>query len=121
VKENLKSNKNSLKVGSWNISKGLLRKLADKEFLHDVVDSDIVCFNECWVKCPKEFELDGYCTKYVYRQKCNGGGVIVFYKKWLNPHIEILNCCADSMIWIITSNAIMSDSKDLYLCSIYAT
>ena len=119
MKENLKSNKYSLKVGSWNISKGLLRKLADKEFLHEVVDSDIVCFNECWVKCPKEFELDGYCTKYVYRQKCNGGGVIVFYKKWLNPHIEILNCCADSMIWIITSNAIMSDSKDLYLCFIY--
>ena len=60
VKENLKSNKNSLKVCSWNISKGLLGKLADKEFLHEVVDSDIVCFNECWVKYPKEIELDGY-------------------------------------------------------------
>jgi hypothetical protein len=57
--------------------------------------------------------------KYVHMQKCNGAGVIVFYKKWLNPHIEILNCCADSMIWIKISNAIMSDSKDLYLCSMY--
>jgi hypothetical protein len=33
-----------------------------------------------------------------------GGGVIVFYKKWLNPHIEILDCCADSMIWIKIGN-----------------
>ena len=119
VKANLKSNRNSLKVCSWNISKGLLGKLADKELLHEVVDSDIICFEECWVKCPKEYELDGYCTKYVHRQKSNGGGVIVFYKKWLNPHIEILNCCADSMIWNKISNDIMSDSKDLYLCSIY--
>ena len=40
----------------------------------------ILCFNECWVKCPKEFELNDYGKKYVSREKCNGGGVIVFYK-----------------------------------------
>ena len=44
--------------------------------------------------------------------------LLCFYKKYgLNPHIEMLNCCAYSMIWIKISNAI--DSKDLYLCSIY--
>ena len=80
MKENLKSNKNSLKVGSWNISKGLLRKLADKEFLHEVVDSDIVCFNECWVKCPKEFELDGYCTNMCIGKSVMGAVLLCFIK-----------------------------------------
>jgi hypothetical protein len=46
-----------------------------------VYENDIICFNECWVKCPKDFELNDYETKYVSREKCNGGGVIAFYKK----------------------------------------
>lgn len=106
VKENLKSNKHSLKVCSWNIFKGLLRKLADNEFLHGL-------------NVRKNLSLMVMVKKYVHRQKCNGGGVIVIYEKWLNPHIEIINCCADSMIWIKISNDIMSDSKYLYLCSMY--
>ena len=82
--------KSVLKVCSWNISKGKLRKLADGEFLKSVCENDIICFNECWVKCPKEFELHGYEKKYGSRKKCNGGGVIVFYKKWLNPYFVIM-------------------------------
>ena len=108
-----------MKVCSWNISKGLIRKLADAEFQHEIADYDILCFNECWVKCPKEFEIAGYEKNYVQRKKCNGGGVIVFHKKWLNSYLEVLKCCADSMIWLKISNSIMSDCKDLYLCAIY--
>ena len=52
--------KSALKVCSWNISKGIIRKLADGEFLKSVCENDIICFNECLVKCPKEFELNGY-------------------------------------------------------------
>ena len=49
--------------------------------------------------------IDGYCKKNMCTGKSvMGGGVIVFYKKWLNPHIEILDCCADSMIWIKIGN-----------------
>ena len=60
--------KNVHKVCSWNISKGIIRKLADGEFLKFVCENDIICFNECWVKCPKEFELNGYEKKYVKRK-----------------------------------------------------
>lgn len=60
--------KSVLKVCSWNISKGIIRKLADGEFLKSVCENDIICFNECWVKCPKEFELNGYGKKYVKRK-----------------------------------------------------
>ena len=70
-----------LKVCSLNISKRIIRKLADGEFIKSVCENDIICFNECWVKCPKEFEMNGYETKNMSRIKCNGGGVIVFYKK----------------------------------------
>jgi hypothetical protein len=36
--------------------------------------------------------------KNMSREKCNGGGVIVFYKKWLNPYFVIMKCCVDCMI-----------------------
>jgi hypothetical protein len=51
---------------SWNISKGIIRKLADGEFLKSVCENDIICFNECWVKYPKEFELNGYIENVTF-------------------------------------------------------
>ena len=67
INEN-RSVKSALKVCSWNISKGIIRKLADGEFLKFVCENDIICFNECCVKCPKEVELNGYEKKYVKRK-----------------------------------------------------
>jgi hypothetical protein len=61
--------KSVLKVCSWNISKGIIRKLADGEFLKSVCENDIICFNECWVKYPKEFELNGYAKKICVKRK----------------------------------------------------
>jgi Pyruvate/2-oxoacid:ferredoxin oxidoreductase delta subunit len=37
---------------------------------------DMLCFNECWVKCPDDFDIEGYEKKHVYREKCNGGGIV---------------------------------------------
>lgn len=42
---------------------------------------DVLCLSECWVKCPNDFNLSGYEKKYLFREKCNGGGVVIFYKK----------------------------------------
>lgn len=80
---------------------------------------DVLCFNECWVKCPEDFNLIGFEKKYVFRKKCNGGGVVVFYKKWLNPFIEIVKCCVDCMIWFKIDKSIMFNNTDLYVCAIY--
>jgi hypothetical protein len=57
--------------------------------------------------------------KNMSREKCNGGGVIVFYKKWLNPYFVIMKCCVDCMIWFKLDKCIMSDDKNLYMCAIY--
>lgn len=96
-----------------------MRKLKDKEFLQIVNKFDILCLNECWVKCPDEFDLLGYEKEYIVRKKCNGGGVIVFYKKWLNPFITFVKSCVDCMIWFKVDKSILCDNTDLYICSIY--
>ena len=109
----------TLNICSWNISKGLLRKLSDSNFVNLVNKYDILRLNECWLKCPDEFELKGYVHKYLFRKKCNGGGVVVFYKKWLNPYISIVKCCSDSMIWFKIDKSILFSEFDLYVCAIY--
>ena len=109
----------TLNICSWNISKGLLRKLSDSNFVNLVNKYDILCLNECWLKCPDELKLKGYAHKYLFREKCNGGGVVVFYKKWLNPYISIVKCCSDSMIWFKIDKSILFSEFDLYVCAIY--
>ena len=45
-----------INICTWNISKGLVRKLSDSGFLNIVKEYDVLCFNECWVKCPDDFD-----------------------------------------------------------------
>ena len=53
------------------------------------------------------------------REKCNGGGVVVFYKKLLNPYFVIMKCCVDCIIWLKLDKCMMSDDKNLYVVAIY--
>ena len=80
---------------------------------------DVLCLSECWVKCPNDFNLKGYEKKYLFRNKCNGGGVVIFYKKRLSQYIKIVKCCADSMIWLKFDKSFMLNTTDLYMCAIY--
>jgi hypothetical protein len=43
----LQNHNDVLKVCSWNISKGLVRKLSDKSFLGLINKYDVLCLNEC--------------------------------------------------------------------------
>ena len=80
---------------------------------------DVLCLSECWVKCSNDFNLKGYEKKYLFRNKCNGGGVVIFYKKRLFQYIKIVKCCADSMIWLKFDKSFMLNTTDLYMCAIY--
>ena len=62
-------------------------------------DYDVLFLSECWVKCPNDFNLCGYENKHIFREKCNGGGVVVYYRKCLSQYIKFAGCCADSLIW----------------------
>ena len=53
--ENESSGKSVINICTWNISKGLVRKLSDSGFLNIVKEYDMLCYNECWVKCPDAF------------------------------------------------------------------
>ena len=55
--------KDVLNVCSLDIPKGLVRKLSDKSFLELINKYDILCLNECWVKCPTYFDLPSYEKK----------------------------------------------------------
>ena len=68
-----------INICTWHISKGLVRKLSDSGFLNIVKEYDVLCFNECWVKYPDDFDIEGYEKKHVHREKCNGGGIVVFF------------------------------------------
>ena len=52
-----------------------------------VEEYDVLFFNECWVKCPDDFDVEGYEKKHVYREKCNG---LVFFRQWFSHYIEIV-------------------------------
>jgi hypothetical protein len=54
-----------------------------------VKEYDVLCFND----------VEGYEKKHVYREKCNGGGIVVFFRKWLSQYVKIVKCVADCMIW----------------------
>ena len=44
-----------INICTWNISKGLVRKLSDSGFLNIVKEDGVLCFNECCVKCPEDY------------------------------------------------------------------
>ena len=88
-----------------------MRKLADPEFIKIVQKYDILCFHECWVKCPENIELKGYEKFHIARGRCNGGGLVLFYKKWLVNFIEIIKSEADSMIWFKIDKCILQNKK----------
>ena len=108
-----------MKLCAWNVSKGLARKLSNKEFLCEITDYDILFFYECWVKYPEVLELEGFDKKCVFREKCNGGGIAIFYRKWLSPYIEFLNSSVDSIIWFKINKSLLYDNKDMYICASY--
>ena len=75
--------------------------LEDENFIQIVHDYDVLYLSECWVKCPNDFTLSGYETKHIFRENCNGGGVVgvvVFYGKCLSQYIKFVTCCADNLI-----------------------
>ena len=97
----------------------MARKLEDENFIRILREYDVLCLSECWVKCPNNFDLSGYEKKHVFREKCNGGGVVLFYKKCLSQYIEIIKECADSMIWFKFDKSLMLNNQDLYMCTVY--
>ena len=61
--------KSYITICSCNISKGLVLKLEDGNFLQIVHDYDVFFLSECWVKCPNNFNLYSYENKHIFSRK----------------------------------------------------
>jgi hypothetical protein len=52
-----------------------------------------------------------------FRERCNGGGVVVFNRQCLSQYIKFVACCADSLIWYKFDKSAMLNDEDLYMCT----
>ena len=61
---------------------------------------DVLCFNECWVKCPDDFDIEGYEKSMCIEKNVTVvlGIVVFFFRKRLSLYVEIVKCVADCMI-----------------------
>ena len=70
---------------------------------------DIICLCECWINPYDEIHLDGY-NRYVCPRKVKGGGIVIFYKCFLNQRITLYENFFDSVICLkvecVTENPI---------------
>ena len=50
-------------------------------------NSDIVFLSECWLNINTNIDLEGYISIAVPRKRCRGGGLVLFFKEYLNDKI----------------------------------
>ncbi|KAJ8306022.1 hypothetical protein KUTeg_016567 [Tegillarca granosa] len=83
---------------------------------------DIVFLSETWITHEEEDELmlTDFCKpEVVLRSKSIGGGIVLYYKKWLLSSIKIEKKCADTYMWIKVDKNVMGYDQDLFICFCY--
>ena len=90
-----------------------------KQIIHD-----ITVLSETW-KCDHSKNIEGYSNFEMQPQKAKGksgrasGGIIVYYKSFLEPYIEVLKR-SKQYAWIKLSGKIFNNlNSDVYLCVKY--
>ena len=112
----------SLSIGYLNIhgldSKWFGCKLP---LLSNQITHDITVLSETW-KCDHSKNIEGYSYFEIEPQKLKdksgraSGGIIVYYKTFLEPHIEVLKR-STQYAWIkISQNTFNNIMSDIYLC-----
>ena len=115
----------SLSIGYLNI-----HELDSKWFgcklplLSNQITHAIMVLSETW-KCDHSKNIEGYSYFEIEPQKLKGksgrasGGIIVYYKTFLEPHIEVLKR-STQYAWIkISQNIFNNIMSDIYLCAGY--
>jgi exonuclease III len=111
-----------LKICSWNIARGLRTKLDNTDFCASLNQYDIVFLSECWITDSDiiELELSGFCTPhYIVRKKSNGGGLVLFYKLYLDRFVTIEKQGADSYCWEQIDRHALGHDDDVFCCFCY--
>ena len=56
--------------------------------------------SECWLNANTNLDLEGYNSIAVPRKRRTGGGLVLFFKEYLNDKLEIINIDYDCIVWI---------------------
>ena len=95
------------------------------EFVDILTKHDIIFLSESWTNDRSNIELNGYVSHNFYRKfqhknaRRNSGGIVLLYKKSLEPGIKIVRNNHDTLIWIKLDKQFFKFDEDLYLCGVY--
>ena len=114
-------NDKSLKFASLNVC-GLKRKVLYPEFSSLVNNYDMLSVCETKLDRYDLIELPGYvffsqCRKQKYIRK--SGGIGVFIKQSLFPHVSHIESDSDYVLWLSISKKVFNTDEDIYVGAIY--
>lgn len=105
---------------SWNVNRGLEKKLGEHEFCKLLSSYDIVFLSECWVNSESTLDLfhltQGYASFMYPRTRGKGGGMVILVRDELLAHFSVCKYVGDSMVWVKLSGIY---KNDVYICFVY--
>ena len=87
---------------------GLIRKLADPDFIEYISDYKLLLFTETWLSPHTHFnlQLNGFCSEHLFGNKGTrvrkgrySGGVSIYYKCDLKRNIQVIEKLQCGIIW----------------------
>lgn len=97
----------------------------DEDFFNVIQSYDILLFTETWCSESSKIDIDGYskfvCNrpKYNRRSKRDSGGIVVYFKSWLEGKIDLIKCDNRGILWFKLSKNDFGFNDDVYFCVCY--
>lgn len=90
-----------------------------------LTEHDIIFLLESWTNERSNIALNNYVSHNYYRKfqhrnaRRSSGGILLLYKKSLEPGIKIVRNKHDTIIWIKLDKRFFSFDEDVYVCGVY--
>ena len=109
-------------VSSWNVQ-GLGRKLDDKDFVGQLINNNIVCLCETWLKSDDDVPTTILSTlgfNYFYSNRLpsknrGSGGLLCLYKSAHEPYISELVSSIEDFLIMRISRKLLNIAYDIIL------
>ena len=115
----------NLKILTWNCNGLTKEKRENDDFTNFLTKYDLLILLESWTSKCSKIELNGYVKHNFYRKfkhrnaRRNSGGIVIYYKDYLSPGIQIIKTHHDTIIWLKLDHNFFSLTSDIYLCGAY--
>ena len=109
---------------SWNVQ-GIRSKLNDQDFLEYISKFDVLIFTETWHSEITNLNIDGFdnfsCPRPQANKnaKRNSGGFFVFFKRYLNGRLELIESDEKGFFWFKLNKEYSYLTTDTYFCCCY--